>query len=325
VNAGTGRSERLALDTAYNNELTNLNNAEQSAVNKLREAINQSRAAQTQEELSIKGEVGAQLAESLYSEKIRAEQARQDIFNRQMSDWKWAQEYNANQSAQEKQFALQNKQLELSAQAAESESKLREMETYAKYIAPAYSADYQAEINKLRVSGDPDAEWKIGILNSYRDGKVAGNEEAAIKAKQQEIDNQLAWAQIYKSGSGSGGSSSFYTKDLETATENIQKGIASDMDYAIYNYYNKTNYSTANPAPWDPGANAEKKAQLLNDFDYGVKSITNYGTAGFSGGIPNAITNLIGDYWSKGLSKDEMNRILRANGINIDGLTGGMQ
>ena len=70
--SGFGRTEQLNLHTGQNKELSSINAAEQTALDKLRLAIKQAREAQSQEELSITASSTASLMDNLYNERLRA-------------------------------------------------------------------------------------------------------------------------------------------------------------------------------------------------------------------------------------------------------------
>lgn len=85
--SGFGRTEQLNLQTGQNKELSTLNATEQAAVDKLKLAISQAKAAGSQEELRINADSTASLMESLYNESVRAAQNQGAAEQQSFENW----------------------------------------------------------------------------------------------------------------------------------------------------------------------------------------------------------------------------------------------
>jgi hypothetical protein len=301
-NSGTGRSERLALDTSYNSELTNLNNAEQTAVNKLRDLINQTKAAGTQEELAIQADVGSRLSEALYNEKVRAEEARRSIYNDQVTNWQWTQDFNA--ARDQEQYNRSVKDAELQNAATEQQWNDATREAYAHWN------DIQAYMNTL----DPSSiEYKAAYI--LRTEKVAQQDSAAASAQQQDIDNALAWAKI-SSGSSGGGSSSGTRPTLSQATSNISSGRGEWLDYAVYNENYGTNYSPSNPPSWANDLSGSVYDNTLKSFENELTALLSNGSYLPVGQLIPKVENIVYRYENMGIPLGTLDEILAKYNLN---------
>ena len=91
----------------------------------------------------------------------------------------------------------------------------------------AYGQDYMQEILNIQNDGDPSNDWKIPYLQSARNQKISGIEQAKAEAEQQAFENQLKLMALRKSSGGgsSGGSSGGYDfSKLPEATKSILSG-----------------------------------------------------------------------------------------------------
>lgn len=155
----------------------------------------------------------------------------------------------------------------------------------------AYSGDYQAQINKIANDGDPSNDWMIPYLQAARQQKLAGIEEAAAKAQQNAIDNQLAWARINNSGSGGGGTdtSKPYGLSLYEAQQlyNEFGEEAGPNVTATLNYF-KGISNEPEPTIPEAGAVPVKVSTLSSDYESGK-----FGTVGSAQAIQMFNTQLL--------------------------------
>ena len=114
----------------------------------------------------------------------------------------------------------------------------------------AYGQDYMQEILNVQNDGDPSNDWKIPYLQSARNQKISGIEQAKAEAEQQAFENQLKLMSAMKSSGGSGGSSSSnYYKGLPEpdmtlpqAIDAFNSGLRTPEVVDAYDYYFGTVY-----------------------------------------------------------------------------------
>lgn len=90
--------------------------------------------------------------------------------------------------------------------AYEADQEAREMENYYATIG-AYSDNYQKEINRLLSLGVPEDDYRVKMLKTARQDKLATQRAAQVEAEQQAFENDLALRKLYKTSSGSGSGS----------------------------------------------------------------------------------------------------------------------
>jgi hypothetical protein len=143
--------------------------------------------------------------------------------------------------------------MQAAEEARKQERLVLEQQERQDYLATItrYSADYQAEINRLKAQGYDDSHWKIQYLQAARQGKLddlarAQAEALALEEERAYELQKIAYSKSF-SGSGSGGSS---LPTVSQAIDNISSGYGSEIDYYVYNQSAGSNYSPSNPPTW---------------------------------------------------------------------------
>ena len=115
----------------------------------------------------------------------------------------------------------------------------REQQRYADTIGQ-YADDYQRQINALLAQGVPESDYRIALLRAARNQKIADQRQAEADARQQEIENEIAWAKVrngrYRNGStGSSGSSGGSGDDKKEISAAAQTALYENLKRASIN------------------------------------------------------------------------------------------
>lgn len=151
---GATESSLMGLDTNYQNARGQIEQGRNEAIDKIRQNANQIQATG---DANLAG-VASQYYQNMLASQNQALSAAQNQKN-------WQSEFDARQ-----QDNTRNE--------------------FVNTIG-AYSNDYQAQINKVRDDGDPTNDWQIAYLNSARNQKISGINQAQSEAEQQAFENQL--------------------------------------------------------------------------------------------------------------------------------------
>lgn len=208
--SGFGRTEQLNLHTGQNKELSSINAAEQTALDKLKLAIKQAREAQSQEELSITASSTASLMDNLYNERLRstaeskaeqAARAQAEVEANQNAFENWLKEQENDRANAETKYALGKPYYKASSGGSGSAKATKPTLTYTQakelydegvrtsqvtstlqyYTNQMYEGNVQDVDRRLASLTVPSS--KVALIESYNSNGRLTDEEAAMLLK----------------------------------------------------------------------------------------------------------------------------------------------
>jgi hypothetical protein len=298
---GATETANLRLLTNYENDLNSINTARNQDVAEINRAI----AALYDEGALQASNINAQYGQSLLDTYLDLGQA--DIAYRQA----------AEEAAKQERLA----------------SEQQERQAYLDTIT-RYSADYQAEINRLKALGYGDDYWKIQYLQAARQGKLndIAAAEAAAAAELAEWERELQTIAYTKSLSG--GSSSGSSLTAAQAMTALKSGVVtSEIIAAVDGAYGagateavlKT-LDTSNPYGLTEQEMAYAGADALSGSTYELeqeidKLKSQIGQILQESDGKDKAKRLLAYYVDSGqISQTEANQILRDHGVSLSAI-----